>query len=340
MNIEKEEKMIDDFYSELLFNKKYNELNNDEILIYEKYIRDMLSPIWKKIIIDGKETIYSISNVGVIRNDLKNTICHSTEITDKNNNKYQSVMLSIDKVKIRKYIHRLVAEAFIPNPDNKPEVNHRNGNKLLNWVDNLEWNTRLENAQHASRSGLMKLGSSNSSSKYTEKDAHKVCELMEKGLGAEEISKKLKVSKSFVVGILYRGEWKSVSKYYKIPEHKTFSDEEIIHKICKEFENGKRTCEIVNDLNVDRRLVESIKYGKAWRRISNQYDIPGLDKVNNLPERSSTKIRNLISQGIIDTNEIIRLLDLPDTKGQKKYIAKIKRNMNSIKGSSTIETLQ
>ncbi len=67
---------------------------------------------------------------------------------------YYRVRATIERQKMTFKIHREVAKAFIPNPNNLPQVNHKDGNKKNNAVDNLEWVTNQENAQHAIRMGL------------------------------------------------------------------------------------------------------------------------------------------------------------------------------------------
>ena len=63
-------------------------------------------------------------------------------------------MLSKDSSNRTFLVHRLVAEAFLPNPENKPQVNHIDGNHQNNSVDNLEWVTAQENQRHAVRMGI------------------------------------------------------------------------------------------------------------------------------------------------------------------------------------------
>lgn len=92
---------------------------------------------------------FQISTMGRIRNAQTGTILQQQE----NKKGYAEVhIVSATSKKIR--IHRAVAEAFIPNPENKPQVNHKNGNKKDNRVENLEWCTAEENVQHALKSGL------------------------------------------------------------------------------------------------------------------------------------------------------------------------------------------
>lgn len=106
---------------------------------------------WKTIVIDGKETIYSVNNLGEIRNNKRNTL-----LSQSIEYEYCVVSLSLGQgVSKRKRVHRLVAEAFIPNPLNKPYVNHKDGVRYHNNVENLEWVTPSENAQHAVDTGLV-----------------------------------------------------------------------------------------------------------------------------------------------------------------------------------------
>ena len=71
-------------------------------------------------------------------------------------NGYLIVVLSLNGEQKHFRIHRLVAEAYIPNPLNKPEVNHLDENKTNNHVSNLEWATTKENIQHSARKGVRK----------------------------------------------------------------------------------------------------------------------------------------------------------------------------------------
>jgi len=71
-----------------------------------------------------------------------------------NGHGYKQVFICVNNKRYMRYVHRLVAECFIPNPNGLPEVNHLDGNKGNNSVENLEWCTRSENARHAVRTGL------------------------------------------------------------------------------------------------------------------------------------------------------------------------------------------
>lgn len=104
---------------------------------------------WEKIIINNEETYYSVSDEGQVRNDNTGKI-----LKQQIQNGYCHCGLSINKKQKRCRVHRLVAQAFIPNPENKEYVNHKNGDRQDNTVENLEWVTASENAIHAIKTGL------------------------------------------------------------------------------------------------------------------------------------------------------------------------------------------
>lgn len=107
--------------------------------------------IWKDIV--NFEGIYQISNFGNLKSFKRNREGHVLSEKDKRGH-YLSVILCYQSKTRCTRIHRLVAEAFIPNPENKPQVNHIDGNKQNNRVDNLEWATAIENMAHARETGL------------------------------------------------------------------------------------------------------------------------------------------------------------------------------------------
>ena len=91
--------------------------------------------MWKDIYLNGVKTFYSISDDGQVRNNERNKI-----LKFGSEQGYSMVNLSVGNgVMKRCRVHRLVATAFIPNPDKKPYVNHKDGNRSNNNVSNLEW---------------------------------------------------------------------------------------------------------------------------------------------------------------------------------------------------------
>lgn len=117
--------------------------------------------IWKDI--KGYEGLYKVSNLGRVKNVVSTTRkgkgnyarperikAQRAMQSKKNKNvKYYGVALSKNGEVKTKLVHRLVAEAFIPNTQGKPFVNHKNGNGFDNNVNNLEWCTNSENQMHA-----------------------------------------------------------------------------------------------------------------------------------------------------------------------------------------------
>lgn len=177
--------------------------------------------IWKPIV--GINDKYEVSNLGRVR-----SLGYKTPLIFKPRfylrSEYLLVRLTVDGK--RKYfsIHRLVAEAFIPNPDNKPCVNHINGIKTDNRVKNLEWVTRSENQYHALKNGLAPSGEKHPNAKFTKEQIIFIRD-NPANLTGRELAKKFNVTPTVISGIQLGKCWKNAgglirkSKCPKVPEH-------------------------------------------------------------------------------------------------------------------------
>ena len=125
-----------------------------------------MEEIWKEI--PGFDGAYQVSSLGNVRScdriiyyrngNPRGSCKHEKgRIISQHisNSGYYNVPLRKNKIRKFYFVHRLVAQTFLDNPENKPQVNHIDGNRLNNQVSNLEWATRSENVNHALRTGLL-----------------------------------------------------------------------------------------------------------------------------------------------------------------------------------------
>ena len=179
----------------------------------------IIEEIFKPIFINGIETHYEVSNKGNVRNSNTGKILQP----EVSNCGYLRVGMYVVKNNRRYHIHgsvhRLVAIAFIPNPDNLPEVNHKDGNKTHNWVENLEWSSPSDNDYHAFATGLKKqiYGENSHLHKYSRESVETACKLMESGKYLiKEISDITEIPRVMLYRIRLHKSWCNVSKKYHI----------------------------------------------------------------------------------------------------------------------------
>lgn len=195
----------------------------------------------RPIIIDGSLTDYSVTRDGDI-------ISYKYYNTDKPRRLihmkikgYHAVNLIINGKERMFKVYRLVAEAFIPNPDNKPEVNHLDGDKDNNSVENLEWVTPKENIQHAFATMLTsgRQGESHPMHKITEDTAIQICSLIESNMYTmREISIITGSTYSIVKKIKNRTRWTHISKKYNFSNFNQY--EKIRRKVKGRCLNDKK----------------------------------------------------------------------------------------------------
>lgn len=167
--------------------------------------------VYRTIYIDGVKTKYIIDRTGNVYNSISKRRLKPV----LSSGGYYRITLQLGNGEYaHPAIHRLVALAFIPNPENKPDVNHKDGNKSHNYVENLEWVTKSENIRHAFKTGLMNhQGSKNARAKLDEKIVHLIWDDIHDDKNSKkmiEIANKYKIPKSTLTSIYHGRSWKTI----------------------------------------------------------------------------------------------------------------------------------
>lgn len=250
----------------------------------------------RQILIDGEPTQYMISSYGYV---VAINYCGNQDFgvltqgySGNKENGYLISVLSHNGITYVVRLHRMVAEAFIPNPKNLPVVNHIDGHKTHNYEWNLEWTTPSENVKHAYENGLCKIltGEDNPHCKVSNEAVLQICAHLERGeLSIPEISKVVGVSESIIKNIVYHRAHTSVSVNYDFSgyynrssaknKYKKYTDEQI-HAVCEEFVKNELTMnEIAEKTGVPYPMVKCIRAGKARQNIASNYDFSGYTRL-------------------------------------------------------------
>lgn len=161
-----------------------------------KYNTDMIE---KTIFINGIETKYSITEFGDVYSNKFGKRILMKPGTIKGNYKISCMFLNKERYYV--LVHRLVATHFIDNPDNKPQVNHIDGNKHNNHFSNLEWVTQSENITHAYSNGLMSKTFLNTKCTLSVADVVEIKRLLKTNIKQREIARLFNVRETTISNI-------------------------------------------------------------------------------------------------------------------------------------------
>lgn len=165
----------------------------------------LVEELWQDI--DGYEGLYMISNLGRV----KSLHGKGRILKQSNSNEYSHVSLYKNGNGKTLLVHRLVGNAFVPNPENKPEINHKDGNKRNNVVTNLEWVTARENQNHSILFGLKSCGENAANNKLTAEEVQEIRRLYvpkTRGCGCRALAKKYGVNSGTIWSIVNGRYWR------------------------------------------------------------------------------------------------------------------------------------
>lgn len=214
--------------------------------------------IGRNILIDGNRVNYIITKDAKVYN-----IKTEKELHQHVGKKCPYKVVNIQLGKRGKYktvlIHRLLGLAYIPNPDNKPVINHKDGNKMNLELSNLEWSTYSENAQHAIDTGLRgpiyRNSQDSNLTTHTLSEVLEVCDLLEKGYSPKYIAMVYdKFTYDFVHHIYKRDTWKEITygrDFSRVKKFSRYFTPEEVSKMEELFIEGNTVKQVIDIMNWD-----------------------------------------------------------------------------------------
>jgi hypothetical protein len=225
-----------------------------------------MEEVWVKVDWLDWDFDIDVSNFGNIKKSSTKTI-RKLNLTKQG---YYHISLSKKGKTYAKKVHRLVAQAFIPNPENKPCVNHRDGNKLNNNVSNLEWVTYSENSLHALENKLSKSkkGEEHSQSKLSESQ---VIQILNEGKydSFQAISNKWGVDRKQIEKILKRTSWTHIEGYEPVSDciFNNFSSKLTKEQVYFIRNSEKSVSDISKILNIHSEAVRRCKLYETYKNV-------------------------------------------------------------------------
>ena len=201
-------------------------------------------------------------------------------------NGYRVIGKKIGKRSTNLLVHRIVADALIPNPQNLPVVNHKDGNKLNNNIDNLEWCTQSHNMKHAAENGMLNTenrlrGEDCNLTVYTEDKIREVCADLETGMKNIDVSSKHNIPSSYIKSIKNGYSWAHISKDYNIKLRDVCTDrlpDGCVKMVCELLLLKEQTINILRNVNkiypqLKKHHIHDIRKGKTYKHISKLYGL-------------------------------------------------------------------
>jgi len=227
----------------------------------------------KQINIKGFED-YFVTEDGKVFSSKRGSI---KELSQSVQRKYWAVKLWVNGERKHIHTHRLLAITFIDNPENKPFVNHKDGDKLNCCVSNLEWVTRQENVDHAVANNLLAstIGVDNGRAVLTDNQVREIYLSLMDGESAVDLAKLYGVEQTAIGGIKRRTKWKHITEDLPVIDFKPKTEkqsEDKVHEVCKMIELGIKPTPIADELNVPVDLVYDLKRRKGFNHITSLYN--------------------------------------------------------------------